>query len=175
MVYFTHGWMAEEQIRVPLILAGPGLPAGVVQDARIRAIDVPPTLCELFDLSPPSGFSGQSALGLARGERETSQREVYAEAHHAPNDYRDRAAAMHTLIAGDWKLVHYPGPRQDELFDLSADPGETRNLASSEPGTVTRLFGKLLDRRAIGGGDVDLSGLTEAQLRELRELGYLGD
>ena len=173
--YFTHGWMAEEQIRIPLILAGPGLPSGAVQDARIRAIDVAPTLCELFDLNAPAGFSGRSALGLARGEQETSQREVYAEAHHAPNDYRGRAEAMHTLIDGDWKLVHYPGPQADELFDLSADPGETRNLAESEPQTAARLLGKLIDRRAIGGGEVDLSGLDEDQLQKLRELGYLGE
>jgi len=173
--YFTHGWMAEEQIRIPVVLAGPGLPEHAVVDARVRAIDLAPTLCELLDVRAPAGFSGRSALALARGEPESSPRVVYAEAHHAPNDYRGRAPAMHTLIDGDWKLVHYPDGRPAELYDLAADPSEATNRAADEPQVVARLLAELLERGAIGGGEVDLSTLSREQLEALRELGYVGE
>ena len=173
--YFTHGWMAEEQIRIPVVLAGPGLPAGAESADRIRAIDIAPTLCELFDVKAPSGFSGRSALALARGASEGAPREVYAEAHHASGDHRGRAPAMHSLIDGDWKLIHYPDGRAPELYDLATDPSEATNRAADAPDVVARLLAKLLERGAIGGGEVDPSSLSAEQLEALRELGYLGE
>lgn len=173
--YFTHGWMAEEQLRIPVVLAGPGLPAGQVTDARVRAIDLAPTLCELFDLRAPTGFVGRSALELARGGSELEPRTVYAEAHHAPGDPRGRAPAMHALIEGDWKLIHYPRSGASELYDLAADPGETDDRSASEPKVVARLLVELHERGALGGAEIDTSSLDPEQLQALRELGYLGD
>lgn len=179
--YFTHGWLAEEQLRVPVVLQGPAIPAGRVVTARLRTVDLTPTLAELFELAQPRApFDGASAAAWLESERDGAQhptaqaREVYAEVHHAPGDPRQREAAMFTLIDGDWKYIHRPQSRAHELYDLSCDPGETRNLFADDPERSARMAGELLRRGALGGAGVSLEGMTEQQLEDLRALGYLG-
>lgn len=173
--YWTHGWLAEEQLRVPLVLAGAGVDRPARLDARVRTVDVVPTLCELFGVEVPAGLDGASLLGLARGEAEDYPREVYAEVHHATGDPRGREAAMHTILDGPWKYVHRPGSKEHELYHLDDDPAEAHNLFEEKPTVAARLTQRLLERGALGGAGVSLEGLTADQIRELQALGYLGE
>jgi arylsulfatase A-like enzyme len=172
--YFTHGWLAEEELRVPLVLSGAGVEHSAQVDQRVRTIDLLPTLCELFGIEVPENIDGAPLLGLARGEVEDYQREVYAEVHHAPGDPRGREAAMHTIINGPWKYIHRPASRAHELYHLGDDPAEAHNLFEAKPTVAARLTQKLLERGALGGAAVSLEGLTPVQIRELQSLGYLG-
>ncbi len=173
--YHTHGWLSEEQIRVPLVLAGPGIEPGSLLGSRVRTVDLVPTLCELFGLDVPAGLDGASFLDLARGGAEDYEREVYAEVHHAPRDPRQREGAMFTVVDGPWKYVHRPESRAHELYHLEQDPGEATNRFGDEPRIAARLLARLIDRGALAGAGVSIDGLTPEQVRELQALGYLGE
>ena len=173
--YFSHGWLSEEQLRVPVVMAGPGLVSSTRLTERVRTVDLVPTLCELFGLDIPAGLDGSSVLGLLRGEEEDFPREVYAEVHHAPGDPRGREANMYTVIEGDWKYIHRPATKSHELYNLRLDPGESDNRFGSKPRVGARLARSLLERGALGSGGVSLEGLTAEQIRDLQALGYLGE
>jgi len=172
--YYTHGWLAEEELRVPIVIRGAGLGPGVRLAPRVRTVDLLPTLCELFKLEVPGGIDGESVLGLVGGESEDFPREVYAEVHHAPRDPRGREAAMYTVIDGKWKYIHRPQSKAHELYNLKRDPAEANNRFEHRPQVAARLLRKLIARGALGSSAVKLEGLTPAQIRELQSLGYLG-
>jgi arylsulfatase A-like enzyme len=171
--YFTHGWLTEEQLRVPLVLRGPGIAAGVRIPSRVGLVDLLPSLAQAFDLPSPAGLAGQSFLELAAGAT-AEDRDIYAEVHHAPGDPRGREPEMYTMIVGDWKYIHHPTSGAHELYALGSDPGEENNQFSKQPAVAARLLERLLRCGALGGAGVNLEGLSEQQVRELQALGYLG-
>jgi len=171
--YFTHGWLSEHELRVPIVLAGPGVPAGLRLAARARTVDLLPTVAELFGLDAPGGVDGESVLDLLAESGEGLERDVYAEVHHAPADPRGREPAMHTLVVGPWKYVHRPSSGRHELYHLVEDPEELDNRVATEPDVAGRLLARMVTQGALGG-EVSLEGLSEETLRALRDLGYLG-
>ncbi len=80
---------------------------------------------------------------------------------------------LRSIEAGGWKLIEaFPGSM--ELYDLTADPGETRNLAAERPDVLdelTELLGNRGDayRELFGGG----AGTDPETLERLRALGYI--
>ncbi len=171
---FTHGWLYEEQLRVPLVLNGPGIPVGQRLSSRVRLVDLLPTLAQVFDLPLPEGLDGESFLGLV-GDPLAADRDLYAEVHHAPRDPRGRESQMFSLISKDWKYIHHPESGLHELYSLKTDPQELDNRFGNEGQIALELLGQLLKSGALGGGMVNLDGLSEQQVRELQALGYLGD
>ena len=170
--FYTHGLLYREHLQVPLVLQGPGLPAGRVIDARARLVDVFPTLVELFGLPRPEGIQdGQSLAGWIRGDA-PRDRDLYAEVHHAEDDQAGRETAMYTLVRGRWKYVHRPESGRHELFDLDADPAEAVNLYDAERSQAEGLLRQLEALGALGGGAASLEGLDPEEIRALRELGY---
>ncbi|SMH41934.1 choline-sulfatase [Mesorhizobium australicum] len=114
----------EGSARVPLMIAGKDVPAGLVT-TPVSNLDICPTLCDLagIDMSAIMPWTdGQSLLPLAKGEprAEPVLIEYAAEGSYAP---------MVAIRDGRFKFVHCElDPPQ--LFDLDADPLETNNLAS---------------------------------------------
>ena len=173
--FYTHGLLYEEQLRVPLILSGPGVPRGVVAEAGGRLVDVLPTLVDLLDLPfPEQALDGISLAPALRGAV-TPPRDVYAEVHHAENDPRGRETEMYSLTAGGWKYVHRPKSGEHELYDLTADPGEETNLYSPEHPRGQALRYRIESLGAIDGVVPSMEGMTEEAIRDLRELGYAGN
>ena len=116
----------EVSMRVPLVVAGGGLPAGTTVEQVVANIDIAPTILEAAGLVPPAA-DGRSFLPLARGERrpwrDTLLYEYYWERNfpHTP--------AMHALRGARYKYIRYYGLWDtDELYDLQEDPHERRNL-----------------------------------------------
>jgi choline-sulfatase len=119
--FWTKMVMYEESAAVPLILAGPDIAPGVVPDP-VSLIDIYPTVLDLAGVDRPANAPphGRSLLETARSP--DPERPILSEYH----DY-GAATAMMMLRQGRWKLVAYPG-FDDQLFDLTEDPGETRDL-----------------------------------------------
>ncbi len=172
--FWTHGILYEEQLHVPLVLRGPGIPRGAVVRDRARVVDVLPTLAELLELpAPAQALDGRSLAPLLRGTTEGESREVYAEVHHAAEDRLKRDAEMYALRSGDWKYIHRPATGRHELYDLSKDPHELTNLYAADHPRAVGLALRLTRLGALGGAGVSLEGLSQEQLDELRQLGYL--
>ena len=142
----------EGSARVPLVLAGPGVPQGRVS-APVSHLDLAPTLADVAGIGPAdSEFEGASLVpalaGTARGAAVIS--EYLAEGVTAP-------AVM--VRRGRYKLIRCPGD-PDQLYDLEADPRELANLAA-DPAHA----GAHADLGAECDVRWDLDGLRERVLR----------
>ncbi|MFZ8942574.1 MAG: sulfatase/phosphatase domain-containing protein, partial [Gemmobacter sp.] len=148
----------EGAARVPLMIAGGGLPAGRIA-APVSTLDLLPTLAEIagLDLGAIAPFTdGQSLVPLAtgRGGRGPVAIEYAAEGSVAP---------MVCLRDGRWKHVRAPGD-PDLLYDLEADPAERHNLAPdpAHAETLARLAAMSAARWDLGAFD---RAVRESQAR----------
>ncbi|MCC7013242.1 MAG: sulfatase [Planctomycetes bacterium] len=172
--FWTHGILYQEQLHVPLIMAGPGVPRGRVVDGRGRLVDLLPTLAELLDLpAPRERLDGSSLAPLLRGAREDAPREVYSEVRHAAEDRLARDPEMYALRVKDWKYIHRPSTGRHELYDLARDPEELEDRSSEHPELTGALRYRLGQLGALGGALPSLEGLSAEQIAELKRLGYL--
>ncbi len=135
-----HGQaLYEEQLRVPLILAGPGIREQVVT-GPVSAIHVVPTLADILGLSTAATWKGKSLAPLLRGEVESHP----AEPIFAQGTTNKTETPMHTVILGDHKLIRIAGSDTVQLYNLAADPREQHDLAAEKPELVKELT-SLLD------------------------------
>ena len=133
----------EGSVRVPLIMAGPGIKAGQRIETPVSLIDMAPTICELSGMPQRECFSGESLLPLARGE--TDQSRGWALATYCGVTANTMS---HMLRKGDHKLIVYEG-YPSRLFNLADDPGELNDLVDVEPERVaqmTQLLKSVVDR-----------------------------
>jgi len=120
----------EHSVRVPLVFAGPGIPAGKRTDALCYLLDVFPTLCDLSGIAVPETVEGKSLLPIIQGQKNEVRGSVFAA-------YRQ---FQRMVRQGGWKLIRYnvEGKQTTQLFDLASDPWEVKNLAG-EPERKERL------------------------------------
>lgn len=120
----------EENIRVPLIVAAPGLFKERSDVARVASLaDVAPTILDLLGFSRPAAYQGRSLL----------------EDHpHMALFVTDYSLGFLGLRDGRWKLIHELDSGRSWLFDLSSDPGERHNLADRYPERAAEYRGHLL-------------------------------
>ncbi len=175
--FMEHGFIShsatpyEELVRVPLIMKLPGgRSAGEVVESQVRLVDLMPTLLALADIEADVDVDGCDLVPWIRLGRRPEAADPtcdYAVIEIA-EDEGEPALAVRTER---FKYIHLAG-RDDELYDLAADPGEQNNLATAEEAEpLRRLALDLVARRATGG--VDRMELDEQLLRELRALGYV--
>jgi arylsulfatase A-like enzyme len=133
---------------VPLVLSGPGVPAGETRDALCYQCDLNPTLRDLADLPVPADLDAES-LAPVLGDADADHRDAVVAA------YRD----CQRMVRGErYKLVEYAGEadRTTQLFDLAADPAETASLADDPAHRERRdrLRQRLVAETAALGGSV---------------------
>ena len=157
------GVMYESSARVPLLLRGPGRPAGRVIDAVLDNSTVMPTLLELAGLPIPAGVQGKS-LAPAAARRRSGPGAAFS------------YLATRWSAEGDWKLIVPLGRRgaggRPELYNLVKDPDEQDNVyGKPEAAEVQQRLTAILDEwvaqeppavecrklnKALGPGVVDL-------------------
>ena len=120
----------DNATRVPMIIAGAGVPAGRVVNAPVELLDVYPTLVELCQAPAPAGLEGQSLVALMRAEASAPRRPAASMVFHY--DAAKRTDVMsRTVIAANWRYTEWDGgSRGLELYVRAEDPGEYRNRAA---------------------------------------------
>ncbi|WP_205962222.1 arylsulfatase [Paracoccus siganidrum] len=131
------GFTYEGGIRVPAFITAPGRVEPGLRDQFATVMDIAPTLLDYAGVTPPEDtykgrdimpITGRSMVDMLSGEAEA----VHDGDSHVGWELSGRIA----IRQGDWKLVWSNAPHGTddwELFDLSADPGESRDLAKAEP------------------------------------------
>jgi arylsulfatase A-like enzyme/Flp pilus assembly protein TadD len=165
----THGLFAyNATLRVPLLLwAPPVIRPGVVASPA-RLIDIMPTILDLVGADVPRSLDGRSARPFVGGREPFDDDGSYFEALNA--NLTRNWAPLKGIVRGSLKLIDLPIP---ELYDLSSDPAETRNIYATRRDRARDLEARL--DRLNGGAHTTPSAApvdAEAEAR-LRSLGYV--
>jgi len=164
----THGvFVYDSTLRVPWIMAGPGVPAGAVPPVVARGIDVAPTLLDLAGALPPRAAMEGRSLGPALRGQPMPDAPAYAESLFAR--LRLGWAPLHAWRTARFKLIDAPRP---ELYALDQDAAETRNRSAEEAGVLETMRRDLRAALAARPPDAAAEPGPEAAER-LRALGYL--
>ncbi len=125
---YDKRFMYEPGLHIPLIVRGPGVKAGAVNDLLALNADFAPTFLELAGAKIPADMHGRSLVPLLRGERPPEWRtSIYYRYYHDPGDHNTRA--HYGVRTATHKLIYYWKKDAWELFDLVRDPTEQKNLA----------------------------------------------
>jgi arylsulfatase A-like enzyme len=165
--------MFVQGTHIPLLILGPGVPAGVRVDEIAQILDVMPTALDAVGLEPdPLLFHGKSLLPLARGESRTpfENRTVFIEAGH-PGE-----TAFH---CGDFQVF----PEQNLIFDLTSDPTQETYYNEFLLDFGVKAMGRKLVKEyletyaafheIVAPAGAELLEVDPETLRQLRALGYI--
>lgn len=162
----THGFFVyESTVRVPMIFAGPRVPKERVISGPVSIVDIAPTIYSLLDMSAPADMDG-GIIDFSNAAFEATG-PVYVESELPLRNYG--WSELTGVIAGAEKLIEAPRP---ELYDVVADPGETRNLlpgAAAKAETLRALLTEFVMERVDGGdaeADPALASLGYVSLRQ---------
>ncbi|KAB2958319.1 MAG: sulfatase [Thermoanaerobaculia bacterium] len=186
--WFDHGMFGFQTcLHVPLVVRFPGLARAGVDAAPVELVDLAPTILEIAGKRLREGgwMRGRSLLPRLRGEAPPARPVAFAEAGYSSRDGWIRVATdgrftLHRLLdrADRRRVAH--ADVEYALFDLAADPGETRDVAGLHAVDLARLRAALgawegddpmpMGRDRSDCADRAMESDTEAQLRAL---GYL--
>ena len=127
---FFHGFeLWENLVRVPLFFVVPGAPPRKIDEPR-SAIDLAPTIQDLFGITPPASFEGKSLAPEIYGAK-SDPRDIAIDLPATSDNDRRRA-----FIHGKYKLIAFgdpkPGGPYHQVFDLEADPEEKSPIVKGE-------------------------------------------
>jgi len=139
------GSLYEGGVRVPLIVRWPQVTTPSQECAtHVTTQDLFATILEAAQISSDSdgqATDGLSLVPLLRDPSNTLGRSALF--WHFPHYYSHVTSPVSAVLCGRHKLLHFYESDRDELYDLTADPEESRNLASVETETVSHLGGLL--------------------------------
>jgi arylsulfatase A-like enzyme len=171
----THGiFLYDETIHVPLVVRLPEAhPATKPVAAKVRLVDIAPTLLEIAAIPVPSQMQGQSLLRIAKtgSGGGSGDQPVYSR-----SDLPQRGfgwSPLESWRAGKYLYIRAPKP---ELYDLTADPGAAHNLAQSSKATLDTMAAQLdsFDRHFNGEAGKSSAELSSSEMQKLASLGYVG-
>ncbi len=169
----SHGLLLYRGARrVPLLLAGPGVPAARADDCLARTADVTPTLLALAGV-PATGLDGESLLPPA--DPGTCRRTSYSESFLPFFAYK--WYPLRAMSDGAELFLQAP---QSSFYRIDRDPDEAHDLAADEPKPLAAWSDRLRSWLAAAGETLDRAAraenvLTDDQRRQLASLGYLGN
>jgi len=118
--------MYEEAVAIPMIVAGPDVPAGSRSNALVSLVDVYASALAAIGIEPTPREQRLPSRSLWSPDAIDATDRTLLSEYHAMGS----RSGCYMVRWGQWKYVHYVG-HDPELFDLSEDPSETRNLAAS--------------------------------------------
>jgi arylsulfatase A-like enzyme len=154
-LFGEHRWRTgkvlpyEPSIRVPLIMRGPGIPAGAHRTQSVANVDLAPTILDIADAKPGRTQDGRSLLPLLAEDRLETSRGLLMEAYYnAAGEYGGDVRIVYRGVRTDhYKYVRYP-TGEEELYDLDADPHELQSrhadpALAEVKASLDRLLGRL--------------------------------
>ena len=148
-----HGLMGKQSqydhsIRMPLMISGPGLPAGRSTSRMVYLHSMFATTCQLAGVPVPGTVEFPSLVPLLRGRDVALHKEIFGSYKHFQRMIRTER----------WKLITYPVAKETQLFDLRNDPDERIDLAESpeHAARVTELTTQLKALQKQVGDTLDL-------------------
>jgi arylsulfatase A-like enzyme len=122
--YFGKQNVYEDSLKVPFIIAGPGIPKGQ-SDAFCYGADIFPTLCEILDLQAPKSIDGKSLAPVIANKTSHIRDSVF-------NAFWHKSNTQESVRDERWKMIRYniEGKETIQLFDLQTDPHEITDLSS---------------------------------------------
>ena len=152
--------LLEGASRVPLVMAGAGLPCGMSIKKPVSHVDLVATLLDFAGVARPKGLRGHSLLPMTRGVQTSHPGFVYAESNSEGN-----CTGSFMIRQGDWKYIYSSWYGDRLLFNLKEDPGEMHNLAGNpaHSSKVKELHGLLTSL-------VDPEAATEAAFRKQHQV-----
>jgi arylsulfatase A-like enzyme len=150
----SHGLLGKQSVyehsmRVPLIMAGKGIPQNKKVDAFTYLFDMFPTLCNYVGVPQPTGIDGKSILPIIQGKTKSVRSYIL-------NAYMD---FQRSVRDERYKLIRYPAVDHTLLFDLQNDPYELANLAK-KPEHAQRmqaLLAQMKVQQQLYGDDLPLT------------------
>ncbi|MEW6359152.1 MAG: sulfatase [Planctomycetota bacterium] len=132
---FSHIGLNEDNLHVPLIIAGGPVKSALRVRERFQLVDIMPTLVDMFDLRDPTKMDGVSLLPALKGASLQGRGAIFV----SENTYQKQRAAMRW----PWKYMrmeaHYNAMPPRCLHNLESDPNEVVNLADALPDQAAEM------------------------------------
>jgi arylsulfatase A-like enzyme len=173
-IYFAHGHnLFDTVLKVPLVIAGPGIPQGKVVSGQAGLIDIMPTVLDLLKVPCREKISGVSLLGIIRGNRKLAERTIASEIW-TDDPKRSRLAVL-SLRTGRGKLLYSVSDKYGQIIDFAANPGELKGPSVEDRGWSGQLRNELLRYIKDTPEYIEGSGFQpdEKTKGALKSLGYL--
>ena len=140
----------EPSVTAPLIIKAPSAKPNTKITSRVYLQDVVPTLFDLIDLETTDTIDFKSLVPLLADDKETR-----------PSIYLAMFDDQRGIISKDKKLIVYPKTGNLELYDLTNDPWETKNLITKKKSesTIISLLSQLKDWQLQTGDETDLADI----------------
>jgi hypothetical protein len=125
---FHSSSVHAEQVRVGMLLAGPGVPSATI-DAPVGIAALPATIVELLGVETPATFVEPSLLACTRGDGACPVLAV--------SELRPRGAIGYTGVR--YRLIDHPRQGVERLYDADTDPYERHDLAAERPDALAAM------------------------------------
>jgi arylsulfatase A-like enzyme len=164
----------QDQVHVPLIIRYPGSGARAVVGERVSGVDILPTVMDVLGYAAPGGIEGKSLLRLRPAETRVLISESFPVKSYLDMHPTRFHRVQRAMFAGSLKFVGSTAGER-ELYDLSRDPEEERNICGGEYGETCREMQANLQRwaRLTGRDTGPAVKLNRDTLNRLRSLGYV--
>jgi iduronate 2-sulfatase len=139
----------HESLRVPLIIAGPGLPQGAQTKALVELVDLYPTLCDLTDLPHPEHLHGKSLAPILKDPQSAGRPAAFSRFSGCEAVKTDR------YLYTEW--TDEEGRITPMLFDHLKDPDENENIANHpESATIVESLSLMIKKELLRTGKIDI-------------------
>lgn len=166
-----HGvFLYDVTMKVPLIFyAENHFPPGKVVKARVRTIDLMPSILDMLNIPMNKEIQGISLLPYIEGRRKENL-SSYVETYYPKENYG--WSELIGLIDGDWKYIQAP---KEELYNLKKDPEEKVNVFHRERKVASEKKNKLKEMMKSYSSEIrtEKREMTAEEKERLRSLGYV--
>jgi choline-sulfatase len=169
----THGFFIyNATLHVPFIIHLPGATSQQTVANPVSLADLMPTVLQVLKLDIPTQVQGRSLVNLMKKKTRDDARVLYAETFLPRLHFN-----WSELRGAETENYHFIDAPKPELYDLTNDPGETRNLFTEKKAVGEEMrarLTKLIQEYSAGPELAEKTGLDPALMERLKSLGYAG-